>query len=94
MASKTKSKKPMLDFAAPVETIDVRIKLEAPINESLEKYRDFIEKSNGVRPTVDDIINRALQRIFSKDSAFKEFAGHKGRGRSARGRGAENEPPA
>ncbi len=79
----------MLNFAAPVSTVDVKVKLEEPINTELERYRDFIEKTNGVRPSADDIINRALQRIFSKDAAFKEFAGPKGR---ARGRSPE--PPA
>jgi hypothetical protein len=84
-----KPKKPMLNFAAPVSTVDVKVKLEEPINTELERYRDFIEKTNGVRPSADDIINRALQRIFSKDAAFKEFAGTKGRAR-----GRSSDPPA
>lgn len=89
-----KSKKPILNFAAPVATVDTTVKLESPISAQLEKYRDFIEKSNGVRPSPDEIINRALERIFSRDAAFREFGGSKGRGRGAQGRGSENEPPA
>jgi hypothetical protein len=67
--------------------------LEEPINTRLTKYQDFIEKTNGVRPSIDDIINRALDRVFSRDAAFKEFHGSKTRGRGAQGRASENDPP-
>lgn len=78
-----KSKKPVLNFAPPVATVDTTVKLEAPVSAQLERYQDFIEKTNGVRPTADAIINRALERIFSRDAAFREFAGAgKGRSRS------------
>ena len=86
-----KSKKPALNFATPVATVDTTVKLEQPISVQLEKYRDFIEKTNGIRPSTDDIINRALERVFSRDAAFREFAGGKGRGRSASARGSEGE---
>jgi len=86
-----KPKKPVLNFAAPIATVDTTVKLEEPISAHLTKYQDFIEKTNGVRPTADDIINRALERVFSRDAAFKEFAGgNKGRTRST-SRGSEGD---
>jgi hypothetical protein len=82
MATK-KAKKPALNFAPPVATVDTSVRLEEPISAQLTKYQDFIEKTNGVRPSTDDIINRALERVFSRDAAFKEFTGgSKGRTRS------------
>ncbi|MGB8510942.1 MAG: DUF4806 domain-containing protein [Pyrinomonadaceae bacterium] len=90
MATK-KAKKPVLNFAAPIATVDTTVKLEEPISAQLVKYQDFIEKINGVRPSTDDIINRALDRVFSRDAAFKEFAGgNKGRTRST-SRGSEGD---
>ena len=78
-----KKKKPVLNFAPPIATVDTPVKLEEPISAQLAKYQDFIEKTNGVRPSVDDIINRALERVFLRDAAFKDFAGgSKGRTRS------------
>ncbi len=65
-----KSKKPILNFAAPVATVDVTVTLEAPNSAQLEKYRDFIEKTTGVRPSADEIINRELERTCSRDAAF------------------------
>jgi len=86
-----KAKKPALNFAPPVATVDTSVKLEEPISAQLTKYQDFIEKTNGVRPSTDDIINRALERVFSRDTAFKEFAGgSKGRSRST-SRGSEGD---
>lgn len=82
-----KSKKPMLNFAAPITTVDTTIKLEEPVSAQLEKYRDFIERTNGVRPSTDDIINRVLERLFARDTAFRDFAG---RGRSIK-RSSDNE---
>ena len=72
----------MLDFAIPIKTVKTQVEIEEPINTQLEKYRDFIEKTNGIRPTTDSVINRALERIFERDAAFKEFTG-KGRTRRA-----------
>ena len=90
MATK-KAKKPVLNFAPPLATVDTSVKLEEPISAQLTRYQDFIEKTNGVRPSVDDIINRALERVFSRDAAFKEFAGgSKGRTRST-SRGSEGD---
>jgi hypothetical protein len=80
MATK-KAKKPALNFAPPVKTVDTSVKLEEPISAQLSKYQDFIEKTNGVRPSTDDIINRALERVFSRDAAFKEYSGA-GKGRT------------
>lgn len=86
-----KKKKPVLNFAAPIATVDTSVKLEEPISAQLSRYQDFIEKTNGVRPSTDDIINRALERVFSRDAAFKEFAGgSKGRARST-SRGSESD---
>jgi hypothetical protein len=82
-----KAKKPALNFAPPVATV----KLEEPVSAQLSKYQDFIEKTNGVRPSTDDIINRALERVFSRDAAFKEFiGGSKARPRST-SRGSEGD---
>lgn len=90
MATK-KAKKPALNFAPPVATVEATVKLEEPISAQLSKYQDFIEKTNGVRPSTDDIINRALERVFSRDVAFKEFAGgSKGRARPTQ-RGTESD---
>jgi hypothetical protein len=86
-----KPKKPILNFAAPVKTITTQVEIQEPISAQLEKYRDFIEKTNGVRPSTDDLINRALERVFSRDAAFREFAGgSKGRTRST-SRGSEDD---
>lgn len=86
-----KPKKPILNFAAPIATVDTPVKLEEPISAQLARYQDFIEKNNGVRPSTDDIINRALERVFLRDAAFKEFAGgNKARTRST-ARGSEGD---
>ena len=78
-----KTKKPMLNFTAPVKTILTEVEIQESIGEQLDRYCEFIEKTNGVRPTRDEVINRVLERLFSRDSAFKEFAGgNKGRTRS------------
>lgn len=92
MAAKD-ARKPFLNFVAPVATVEVLIKLEEPISAMLERYRDFIEKRNGIRPSADDVINRALECIFSHDEAFKEFTERKRRGRGTPGRRRETEPP-
>ena len=82
MATK-KAKKPMLNFAAPVKTVSAQVEIEEPISAQLDRYCEFIEKTNGVRPSRDEVINRVLERLFSRDAAFKEFAGgSKGRTRS------------
>lgn len=78
-----KPKKPMLNFAAPVKTIPTQVEIQEPISAQLDRYCEFIEKTNGVRPSRDEVINRVLERLFTRDSAFKEFAGgNKGRTRS------------
>jgi hypothetical protein len=78
-----KPKKPMLNFAAPVKTITTQVEIQEPVSVQLDRYCEFIEKTNGVRPSRDEVINRVLERLFSRDSAFKEFAGgNKGRTRS------------
>jgi hypothetical protein len=82
-----KSKKPMLNFAAPVKTVTNQVELEEPISTQLDRYCEFIEKSNGVRPSRDEVINRVLERLFSRDTAFRE---HAGRGRSTK-RGSDSE---
>jgi hypothetical protein len=86
-----KPKRPMLNFAAPVKTILMEVEIQEPINAQLDRYCEFIEKTNGVRPSRDEVINRVLERLFSRDSAFKEFAGgNKGRTRST-SRGSESD---
>jgi len=78
-----KPKKPMLNFAAPVKTITTQVEVQEPVSAQLDRYCEFIEKTNGVRPSRDEVINRVLERLFSRDSAFKEFAGgNKARTRS------------
>ncbi len=76
-----KSKKPMLNFAAPPKTITTQIEIEEPMTAQLDRYCEFIEKTNGIRPSRDEVINRVLERLFSRDTAFREYAG---RGRSTK----------
>ncbi len=82
-----KPKKPMLNFAAPIKTITNQVEIEEPLSAQLDRYCEFIEKSNGVRPSRDEVINRILERLFSRDTAFREYAG---RGRSTK-RGSDSE---
>jgi hypothetical protein len=82
-----KPKKPMLNFALPVKTVAKQIEIEEPISTQLDRYCEFIEKTNGVRPSRDEVINRVLERLFSRDTAFREFGG---RGRSTK-RGSDSE---
>ncbi len=82
-----KPKKPMLNFAAPPKTITAQIEIEESMSAQLDRYCEFIEKTSGVRPSRDEVINRVLERLFSRDTAFREYAG---RGRSTK-RGSEGE---
>lgn len=77
----------MLNFAAPPKTITAQIEIEESMSAQLDRYCEFIEKTNSVRPSRDEVINRVLERLFSRDTAFREYTG---RGRSTK-RGSEGE---
>jgi hypothetical protein len=74
MAGK-RSEKPLLSFTTPAQKIEIKISIEKRLHELIEKYCEFCEKTANVRPTKDDIVSGALQRLFERDHAFRRFAG-------------------
>ena len=51
----------------------VRHKLDVHVLRTLRQYASFISAVSGVEPTPDEVIEKALLKIFNADAGFKQW---------------------
>jgi len=63
---------PILSF----EKVDhelVKHKIDVRVLRKLHQYTEFITVVSGVEPTVDEVIEKALLKVFHSDVGFKQW---------------------
>lgn len=51
----------------------VRHKLDVRVLRTLRQYASFISAVSGVEPTADEVIEKALLKVFHADAGFKQW---------------------
>jgi hypothetical protein len=63
---------PLLCFEK-VEHEIVKHKLDMRVLRTLRQYANFISSVSGVEPTPDEVIEKALLKVFNADAGFKQW---------------------
>jgi hypothetical protein len=63
----------------------VRQKVDVRVLKTLRQYAGFINAVSGIEPSADEVIEKALLKVFSTDAGFKQWRREQGKDKSNAG---------
>lgn len=70
--AETDSYKPLINFEKTAYE-KLSLKLSEPVVTHLKAYAAYVESSVGANPTMDEIVDKGMQRLFDSDKGFRNW---------------------
>ena len=70
--TETEAFKPLINFEKTVYE-KVSLKLSEPVVANLKAYAAYVQTSVGSVPTLDEIVDKGMQRLFDADKGFRNW---------------------
>ena len=92
-ANGTASNTPVLHFEFIERLSSDPFMMDVRVLDQLEQYTHYIESIRGKKPTKDEVVEKALERVLASDSGFQKYlAAGNGKANSKQKVAAGNEP--
>lgn len=70
--AETETFKPLINFEKTAYE-KVSLKLSEPVVANLKAYAAYVQTSVGAAPTLDEIVDKGMQRLFDADKGFRNW---------------------
>ena len=70
--TETEAYKPLINFEKTAYE-KLSLKLSEPVVANLKAYAAYVECSVGASPSVDEIVDKGMQRLFDTDKGFRNW---------------------